>query len=346
MLIGESGSGKTTLLRMIAGFEIPTSGSIFQEDRVLVDSKHWTPPEQRHMGMLFQDYALFPHLNVLENVTFGLHRLPRSQRKKMALEVLAQVQLEGYETRYPHTLSGGQQQRVALARALAPRPSLLLLDEPFSNLDVLVKAEVRDTLFQIIRQTGISTLSVMHDIQDAMRVADRLLLLQHGHLIQMGSPQELYEHPCHPYVAQFMGKTNLLSATASNQGWDTDFGHVPLSHACTPGHKAILSIRPEHIDLVATQSTQSTQLTQSAMLEGMVIQTGFAGRYREVQLRSIHATSNTAPSSGVSSVLSVNVDVRSSVQIGETLRISPHLDRVVCFAETTAPTAATHIGTS
>lgn len=177
-ILGESGSGKSTLLRLIAGLETPAEGRIRINDRVVVDDESFVPPEQRGIGMVFQDYALFPHLTVAKNIEFGLHRLSRSARKARVKEMLDLVQLKGLENRYPHELSGGQQQRVALARALAPEPELLLMDEPFSNLDTELKASIRSELRNILKKAGITCLFVSHDHQDVEAICDRTIRIR------------------------------------------------------------------------------------------------------------------------------------------------------------------------
>ncbi len=174
-VLGESGSGKSTLLRLIAGLETPSEGKIRISDRTVVDDQSFVPPEQRGVGMVFQDYALFPHLTVAKNIEFGLHRLPRSERQARVREMIDLVQLTGLEQRYPHELSGGQQQRVALARALAPKPALLLMDEPFSNLDADLKASIREELRHILKKAEMTCLFVSHDQQDVDAICDRAI---------------------------------------------------------------------------------------------------------------------------------------------------------------------------
>lgn len=172
-IVGASGSGKSTLLRLIAGLEVPSEGRIDISDRTVVDDTVFLPPEHRGVGMVFQDYALFPHLNVAKNIEFGLHRLNKSDRSRRLKEMLQLVQLTGFERRYPHELSGGQQQRVALARALAPKPALLLMDEPFSNLDAGLKATIRSELRDILKRAEMTCLFVTHDQQDVDAICDR-----------------------------------------------------------------------------------------------------------------------------------------------------------------------------
>ncbi|MBY0087932.1 ABC transporter ATP-binding protein [Brevibacillus sp. M2.1A] len=174
-LLGNSGCGKSTLLRLIAGLESPKSGRIQIDGKVLVDQGQFVEPEQRGIGMIFQDYALFPHLTVEQNILFGLHRLSKAERLVRLKEMLALVQLEGYGKRYPHELSGGQQQRVAFARALAPRPAILLMDEPFSNLDAELKTKIRDDLKRMLRAAKMTSILVTHDKADAETICDRII---------------------------------------------------------------------------------------------------------------------------------------------------------------------------
>ncbi|WP_227762820.1 ABC transporter ATP-binding protein [Zhaonella formicivorans] len=188
-ILGESGSGKSTILRLVAGLEVPTGGMIKIGDKIMVDDSIFVEPEKRGVGMVFQDYALFPHLTVEGNVKFGLKKMNSREKAERLEEVLNLVNLSEYKTRYPYELSGGQQQRVALARALAPRPSLLLLDEPFSNLDKDLEAKIRDELKIILKTTGTTTIFVTHDRDDAQALADRAVILQRGEIVQNGCPE-------------------------------------------------------------------------------------------------------------------------------------------------------------
>ena len=208
-LLGPSGCGKTTLLRAIAGFHAPVSGALELRGR---DARA-LPPEARGLGFVFQDLALFPHLTVAGNVAFGLHRLPRGERAARVAETLAMIGLDGLGERYPHELSGGQQQRVALARSLAPRPDLLLLDEPFSSLDADLRGRLRDDLRALLKRLGIAALLVTHDQEEAFAFADTVGVMQAGTLLQWAPGFELYHRPATPFVASFVGEGRFLPAT-------------------------------------------------------------------------------------------------------------------------------------
>lgn len=245
-LLGPSGCGKTTTLRLIAGLEKPDNGTIVLNGRKVAASGTWIPPESRRIGMVFQDYALFPHLDVTSNVVFGLNG-QRQERKKRAGEMLELVGLKGYGDRMPHMLSGGQQQRVALARALAPRPSIMLLDEPFSNLDAALRAQVRREVQSILRETGTTTLFVTHDQEEALSLSDRIGVIFEGRLHQLGTPEQLYNNPVNPHVARFLGEANLIPAEAEGSRARSALGEVRLR---TPTRGPVqLLIRPELIHL-------------------------------------------------------------------------------------------------
>ncbi len=190
-ILGDSGSGKSTILRLLAGLEIPHKGSITINNQIVVDNRTFMPPEKREIGMVFQDYALFPHMTVEKNVQFGLSKMPKKEKAQKVKEVLELVGLVSYGKRYPHELSGGQQQRVALARALAPMPNLLLLDEPFSNLDAGLKEDIRNQLKTIFKKTGLTSIFVTHDREDALAIADQVILLSHGKVIKSGIPSQV-----------------------------------------------------------------------------------------------------------------------------------------------------------
>ena len=197
-VVGESGSGKTTLIRLITGLETLDNGVIKLNNKIVSSNAVFIEPQYRNVGMVFQDYALFPHLTVFKNIAYGISKLPNKEQR--IKEVLALVGLEGMENRYPHELSGGQQQRVALARAMAPNPELLILDEPFSNLDVILRNQLRQDLVKILKQTQTTAIFVTHDIKDALAVSDEILVLQKGKALQQGITKEVYKNPKVEYV--------------------------------------------------------------------------------------------------------------------------------------------------
>lgn len=190
-ILGESGSGKSTILRIISGLEIPTNGEIKINEKTLVDNNTFLQPEARGVGMVFQDYALFPHMTVSQNIKFGLKKMSKKEKDVRLSKVLELVNLEEFKERYPYELSGGQQQRVALARALAPKPSVILLDEPFSNLDSNLKNKIRTELKSILKETGITSVFVTHDKEDAISIANRVIILNDGEMIKYGDPREI-----------------------------------------------------------------------------------------------------------------------------------------------------------
>ena len=233
-LLGPSGCGKTTLLRLIAGFEQPQNGTIEIAQQRVAGAGYWVPPEQRGVGMVFQDYALFPHLTVRQNVEFGLsiHQKPAIAKQRVQ-EVVALVRLEGMEDRYPHQLSGGQQQRVALARALAPNPFLILLDEPLSNLDAQVRLQLRQELRAILKAAGASAIFVTHDQEEALSIADQIAIMCNGCLEQVGPPEQLYQEPASRFVAEFVTQANLLPAQRRGEFWQTEIGAFPTAQTTT-----------------------------------------------------------------------------------------------------------------
>ena len=244
-LLGPSGCGKTTLLRLIAGFERPNGGTVTVAGARVAGDGAWVPPERRRVGMVFQDYALFPHLTVAENVGFGLQRRERGRRVP---ELLAIVGLSGLDRRYPHELSGGQQQRVALARALAPSPELVLLDEPWSNVDPFLRDTLRAEVTEVIRPLGVTVVLVTHDREEAFSLADRIALMRDGAVVQEGTSEELYYAPVSRWAAEFVGAANVLTGEAARQLLST-----PSHPARTNGHAAAedaqVLIRPELLEL-------------------------------------------------------------------------------------------------
>lgn len=248
-LLGASGCGKTTALRAIAGFEPLAHGEIRIDGRIVSRPGVLVPPEQRSVGMVFQDHALFPHLTVEENIGFGIRRLKPSDRRERINELLGLTGLSGLELRYPHELSGGQQQRVALARALAPEPAVLLMDEPFSNLDTGLRRQMGEEIRTLLKQRGTATLLVTHDQQEAFALADRVGLVFDGRLLQWDTPYQLYHRPISRYVAAFTGRGSYIRAVVEGQNIDHALGRSPLPAEIEAenGTRLELLIRPDDI---------------------------------------------------------------------------------------------------
>jgi iron(III) transport system ATP-binding protein len=230
-LLGPSGCGKTTLLRLASGIERPTSGEVLLNDRVVAGPDQFVAPELRNVGLMFQDFALFPHLTILQNVAFGLKSLDKAVAQREALAALARVGLDKYADDYPHILSGGQQQRVALARAMVPRPSVILMDEPFSGLDVQLRESIRSETLSLLRETRSTCLLVTHDPDEAMQLADRIAVMRDGYVVQAGDAKTLYHHPANLFVARLFSRINEFAARVVGGAVETPFGRFPA-----PGH--------------------------------------------------------------------------------------------------------------
>lgn len=248
-LLGPSGCGKTTLLRAIAGFEPVRAGQIDLQGRAVATVAQSVPPQLRDIGMVFQDHALFPHLNVGDNIGFGLHRMTKNERAARVQEMLELVGLEGMGQRWPHALSGGQQQRVALARALAPKPSLLLMDEPFSSLDTSMRESIAREVRAILKQAKATALMVTHDQNEAFAMADNVGVMVRGQLMQWGNAVEVYCAPATQDVAQFVGEGALVHAKTTAGGqWQTALGLLPAGHPhYATAHGMQVLLRPEHV---------------------------------------------------------------------------------------------------
>jgi iron(III) transport system ATP-binding protein len=253
-LLGPSGCGKTTTLRLIAGFEAPDSGKVEVGGRMVAGTQANVPPEKRRVGMVFQDYALFPHLSVEQNVAYGL---PSGKRRNGRVEeVLALTHLEGLGDRMPHELSGGQQQRVALARALAPEPAVVLLDEPFSNLDASLRVRVRSEMRQILRDAGVTAVFVTHDQEEALSLADEVAVMMRGTVVQSAPPETLYHRPATREVASFVGEANFLPGTAQDDHVSCALGDIPIIR--NGEGEVDVMLRPEALVLRALPDGQAT----------------------------------------------------------------------------------------
>ena len=250
-LLGPSGSGKTTLLRLAAGLEAPRQGRILLNDREISGLDVFVPPERRGVGLMFQDFALFPHMNVLKNVRFGLTALSDTDAEKEAMAALQRVGLTHYARQYPHALSGGEQQRVALARAMAPRPSVLLMDEPFSGLDSRLKDTVRDETLAILRETRATALVVTHDAEEAMRLGDRIALLREGCLVQLGAAEDLYYRPRNLFAAAFFSELNVFDCVVHSGRVETPLGNFG-SDVAMEGRPCSVAIRLPSVEVMET----------------------------------------------------------------------------------------------
>ncbi len=263
-LLGPSGCGKTTLLRLIAGFEMPTDGLILLEGQDIT----YLPPNKRPVNTVFQSYALFPHLTVSQNIAFGLQMQgrPKAEVDATVSEMLALVKLEALATRKTSQLSGGQQQRVALARALAPKPKVLLLDEPLSALDLKLRKEMQVELKRLQTETGITFIFVTHDQEEALTMSDRIGVMSAGKLQQVGTPKEIYTRPVNRFVASFIGETNFLVATAAGGAAKLSTGDMIPVAGLTRTGKVTLTLRPEQIDIVAAGTGGTIPATVTSLV--------------------------------------------------------------------------------
>lgn len=271
-LLGPSGCGKTTTLRLIAGFERLDSGRIEVAGHVVDDGRSHLPPEKRRVGMVFQDYAIFPHLTVADNVAFGLGRI--SDIPSRLASIMALVGLPDIGQRMPHELSGGQQQRVALARALAPEPVILLMDEPFSNLDTSLRAQVRGEVRDLLKRTKATTIFVTHDQEEALFIGDQVAVMNEGQLEQAGSPEEVFHRPASRFVAEFMGETDFIRGKVVTDGIETPLGFFPYHSENPLGSIVEVAARPDDIKILAVEHDNG----QEPLVEnGRIIDRRFLG---------------------------------------------------------------------
>jgi len=267
-MLGPSGCGKTTTLRMIAGLEQPSDGTIEIDGDTVADSTSFEKPEERDVGIVFQDYALFPHLDVEENIAFGLTDATERAVDERVTELLELVDLSEHREKMPSQLSGGQQQRVALARSLAPEPDVLLLDEPFSNLDVRLRVEMREEVRKILKRAGVTAISVTHDQEEALSISDRVAIMNDGTIEQVGDPAEVFENPESRFVASFLGQASFLSARVAGDDIETGMGTFETGRLNGPveaynGATVDVLVRPDDLRAVPTaESTADGYVTQ------------------------------------------------------------------------------------
>ena len=302
-LTGESGCGKSTLLRIIAGLETADSGNVYLDDKEITNWK----PERRKFGFVFQNLALFPHLSVRDNIFFALKN--RDYSSKRLMELLQMTGLEGFDNRFPHELSGGQQQRVALARALAINPEILILDEPFSSLDELLKAKIREEIFDLLRDLGITTILVSHQASDAFLIADRLVVMQKGQIKQQGTPSEVYKNPISPYVSNFFGASVIIDGVGKDKEATTAFGNLNLISDRSGEIK--LFIRPENILI-----TNKDQFN----LTGKVVKKEFKGPHDVLKIQANNSNE----------FISMETE-RCNLKVGETIYLTVPEEKIQVF---------------
>jgi iron(III) transport system ATP-binding protein len=259
-LLGPSGCGKTTLLRVISGIEKPTSGRVLINDREVAGPARHVPPEDRSIGLMFQDFALFPHLTILDNVAFGLRSLAKDERDRAARSILERVGLAAFASAYPSTLSGGQQQRVALARAIVPRPAVMLMDEPFSGLDIQLRDTMQEETLALLRETRATSLIVTHNPEEAMRLGDRIVVLRAGRIIQAGTTESLYRNPASLFVARLFSEINEIPVRVANGRVATAAGSF-AAPGIADGTLAVLCIRERAIEVKKSNGPAKGQLS-------------------------------------------------------------------------------------
>lgn len=245
--VGPSGCGKTTTLRMIAGLERPDQGSIQLDGKVISNGETFVPPEKRNIGMVFQDHALFPHLSVFDNIIFGLRDYSKTEKKDRASQLLKLVNIEALADRFPHMLSGGERQRVALARALAPQPTLLLMDEPFSSLDAHLRLEVREQIRNILKSSQSTVIFVTHDQEEALFMGDRLAVFNQGKIEQIGPPETIFHNSQTRFIAAFMGDSDFIVGKAVSTGVHTELGFLEQQHSFSDGADVEIAVRADDV---------------------------------------------------------------------------------------------------
>ena len=308
-LLGESGSGKTTLLRLVAGFEQPSTGTISLAGALVSSPRSSIPPEERGVGVVFQDTALLPHLTIAQNVAFGLRRIPERRRRALAEQTLKLMRIADLRDRYPHEVSGGQAQRAAIGRALAPRPALLLLDEPFNSLDRALTRELSRALRTVLQQTETTALFVTHDRDAAFAVADRLALLRRGHIEQAGDAETLYTTPANAFVARYLGAVNLVPVQRRGGTWVSALGEVAAAVPFQAAGAPAVSVRPWQLRIGS-----AGHLNGAAGVRGTICGQRFMGEYRELRVR-------VAEMPGLAE-LTVHVPACQQFSLGQPVRVS------------------------
>lgn len=311
-LVGRSGCGKSTLLRIIAGVETPDAGSVTMNGQEIAGPATFMEPEKRRIGFVFQDYALFPHLTVEQNVLFGLKGFSKAQARARAVDMIEHVRLTDLARRYPHTLSGGEQQRVALARALAPKPEILLMDEPFSNLDRGLRDSVREETLALLRELKTTTIMVTHDPEEALSAGDRVVLMQEGRIVQIGTGYEVHDNPVSRYAADFFCAFNKVEGTVRDGHLKTPVGDFPQNGAVGEGSRACAYIRPSAISISGDAGQGD--------VEGRITSRVFMGEIEQVSVRV----------DGLAGELKVRSMRRSPTNV-ENVRLSIERDSVLMF---------------
>lgn len=328
-LLGPSGCGKSSTLRIAAGVERQDRGRVLVDGRVMSDGPVHLPPEARGVGLMFQDFALFPHLSVADNVAFGLRR-GGGDRARIVAEYLARVGLSGYGAKYPHQLSGGEQQRVALVRALAPRPSVMLMDEPFSGLDNRLRDEVRDQTLTILKEEGAGVLLVTHEPDEAMRMADRIALMRGGRVVQIGAPYHVYNYPVDAAAAAFFSDINVIRGVARARQVDTPFG-LFLTPGLADGTPVEIVVRPQHLALARDAGRAPIADPDHGMpARGRVLRARFMGAASLIEVTMAHD----------GSVLKATVPHAWLPDPGTPLWLGLRRDRCLVFPGPAAPVAA------
>jgi iron(III) transport system ATP-binding protein len=330
-LLGPSGCGKTTTLRLVAGFLAPEAGEIWVGKRRVSAAGSVVPPERRRMAMIFQSYALWPHMTVAQNVAYGLRfktDVARADRDRRVREMLAVVKLDGYEGRYPAELSGGQQQRVAVARALVVEPEILLLDEPLSNLDANLREEMRFEIRRLHEAFGITTLYVTHDQAEAMVISDRVAVLNAGRVAQIGRPEDLFRRPRSRFVAEFIGRTNLIEGTAVDSSRIALRSGLRLSvdgGELEPDGRVLVSVRPHEVRLAA--GVPAPPRGASNLFHGAIVRASYLGTTIDYEVRLgetdlvIRATAPDAPRLAVGEIVVVSIDPAACIAVTDDVQL-------------------------